>query len=367
VVLLCSVFLLLLRCHRCCVPLPPAVMADQQQLNVQTTLMALEEEVDEEMALPPPPPQQQAQPTSAPDGAAAAAAAGAASSTEPAPPSSNPASQPDTATTSTPSLPSSVVIASDQSTTAAATDSPTPTPTPTSTSTPTPASTTTTATASSTSTTASTPSSGTVSAASLLDATTAEEEAQLEREKEQRWTARMKEAERRIVDEPYNHEAWTLLAAEAQSLPMHLARHIYERLLSVFPTAGKYWKQYIDQELANKHYERVEKLFRRCLLTCPFVDLWKTYLAYIRLPRSHSGADKKKDEIVSAFELALQHVSMDIMSTPIWLDYLQYIRSIPAKGSNEEAHKMTELRKVSSHLIASSCSCIVLSLRKKPR
>jgi hypothetical protein len=62
----------------------------------------------------------------------------------------------------------------------------------------------------------------------------------LVREKEQRWNARMKEAERVIQEEGSlsSLEAWTTLANEASHLNIRLARKfIYEPLLEAFPTA----------------------------------------------------------------------------------------------------------------------------------
>jgi cleavage stimulation factor subunit 3 len=43
-------------------------------------------------------------------------------------------------------------------------------------------------------------------------------------------------------------------------------RETYEELVQVFPTSGKFWKHYIEHEMRMRNYERVEKLFQRCLI-----------------------------------------------------------------------------------------------------
>ena len=40
------------------------------------------------------------------------------------------------------------------------------------------------------------------------------------------------------------------------------AREIYERLVSVFPTCGRYWKVYIEQEVSSSGIEKyIMKIF----------------------------------------------------------------------------------------------------------
>ena len=66
------------------------------------------------------------------------------------------------------------------------------------------------------------------------------------------------------------------------------ARETYERLVSVFPTSGRYWKTYIEQEVSKRFLmmqkidQRLTHLFsdfrscirsslRECLLYFPFI------------------------------------------------------------------------------------------------
>ena len=42
--------------------------------------------------------------------------------------------------------------------------------------------------------------------------------------------------------------AWIKFVEDASSIPIENARVIYDEFLSVFPTAVKYWKVYIERE-----------------------------------------------------------------------------------------------------------------------
>lgn len=39
---------------------------------------------------------------------------------------------------------------------------------------------------------------------------------------------------------------------------VEIARVFYEKLITQFPNAGKYWKIYIEHELRSKNFENVE-------------------------------------------------------------------------------------------------------------
>jgi tetratricopeptide (TPR) repeat protein len=127
--------------------------------------------------------------------------------------------------------------------------------------------------------------------------------------------------EERIEANVWDTEAWTALITEAQSKDISISRGIYERFLAQFPTAGRYWKYYAEQELAAKNFENVEKIFTRCLLKCPNIELWKCYLNYIQTVKQH------KEQIIEAFEFALEHMAMDISANHIWQDYILFVKS----------------------------------------
>ena len=131
--------------------------------------------------------------------------------------------------------------------------------------------------------------------------------------------------------ELWSVETWTTLLNEAQQViekdieqlkiaEIENARRIYDRILRQFPTAGKQWASWIDLEMRLRNYEKVEKMFGECLSICLHVDLFRLYIDYIR--------KTKEDQLAGAFEFALQSIGMDILSGPIWMDYIAFLKSL---------------------------------------
>lgn len=86
----------------------------------------------------------------------------------------------------------------------------------------------------------------------------------------------------------------------------------------------------MEHEINSQNYKRAGEIFNRCLLTCLNVDLWKTYLQYIKIVQANQP--NGKSEIIQAFELALQHVGTDISSTFIWMDYISFLKEQPVQS-----------------------------------
>ena len=93
---------------------------------------------------------------------------------------------------------------------------------------------------------------------------------------------RLVRAQQTVEARPYDVESWSVLIREGQSRPVKDVRSLYESLVAVFPTTARYWKIYIEQEMKARNYERVEKLFQRCLVKILNIDLWKLYLTYVK-------------------------------------------------------------------------------------
>ncbi|CAI9734176.1 cleavage stimulation factor subunit 3-like [Octopus vulgaris] len=155
---------------------------------------------------------------------------------------------------------------------------------------------------------------------------------------------KVKKAEKRISAYPYDTEAWSVLIRDAQMKMIGDARNTYERLVTQFPNAGRYWKSYIEQEMKAKNYERVEKLFQRCLIKVLNIDLWKLYLSYIKETKGKLPSYREK--MAQAYDFALDKVGMDIMSYQIWVDYINFLKSVEAVGSYAENQRITAVRKV---------------------
>uniref|UniRef100_A0A8C4R4R7 Cleavage stimulation factor, 3' pre-RNA, subunit 3 n=1 Tax=Eptatretus burgeri TaxID=7764 RepID=A0A8C4R4R7_EPTBU len=134
-------------------------------------------------------------------------------------------------------------------------------------------------------------------------------------------------------DNDFDIDAWSILIREAQNQPIDRARRTFERLVTQFPNSGRYWKTYIEAEL-----------FQRCLMKVLHIDLWKCYLSYVRDTKGKLSSFKEK--MAQAYDFALDKIGMDIMSYPIWVDYINFLKGVEAVGSYAENQRITAVRRV---------------------
>nr|CAD7195742.1 unnamed protein product [Timema douglasi]CAD7257461.1 unnamed protein product [Timema shepardi]CAD7403740.1 unnamed protein product [Timema poppensis] len=151
-------------------------------------------------------------------------------------------------------------------------------------------------------------------------------------------------AQKQIEENQYDLEAWSLLVREAQGKWIDDVRPLFEKLVTTFPSTGRYWKIYIEQEMKARHFEKVEKLFQRCLMKVLNIDLWKLYLAYVKETKSILPSYKEK--MAQAYDFALDKIGMDIQSYAIWNDYVNFLKAVEAVGSYAENQKISAVRKV---------------------
>ncbi|EEF43014.1 cleavage stimulation factor subunit 77 isoform X1 [Ricinus communis] len=147
-----------------------------------------------------------------------------------------------------------------------------------------------------------------------------------------------------VVDK-YNVEAADVLANSAQHLPITQAAPIYEQLLSLFPTAAKFWKQYVEAYMAVNNDDATRQIFSRCLLNCLQVPLWRCYIRFIRKVNDRKGVEGQ-EETRKAFDFMLGYVGADIAAGPVWMEYITFLKSLPALNAQEESQRMTAVRKV---------------------
>ncbi|XP_019553197.1 protein suppressor of forked [Aedes albopictus] len=155
---------------------------------------------------------------------------------------------------------------------------------------------------------------------------------------------RLVRAQQTVEVRPFDVESWSVMIREGQSRHINEVRTLYESLVSVFPTTARYWKIYIEQEMKYRNYERVEKLFQRCLVKILNIDLWKLYLTYVK--ETKAGLSTHKEKLAQAYDFALEKIGMDLHSYSIWQDYISFLKSVEAIGSYAENQKITAVRKV---------------------
>ncbi|XP_071875267.1 protein suppressor of forked-like [Bombus fervidus] len=155
---------------------------------------------------------------------------------------------------------------------------------------------------------------------------------------------KLQRAQKTVDESSYDLEAWSILIKEAQNRPITEVRPVFEKLVSVFPSAGRYWKIYIEQEMKMRNFEKVEKLFQRCLKKILNIELWKLYLSYVKETKASLATYKEK--MAQAYDFALDKIGMDIHSYSIWNDYVTFLKSVEAVGSYAENQKISAVRKV---------------------
>ncbi|KAF1879509.1 hypothetical protein Lal_00005976 [Lupinus albus] len=149
----------------------------------------------------------------------------------------------------------------------------------------------------------------------------------------------------KTMSDKYNVETAEILANEAQHLPIAEATPIYEQLLQLYPTSAKFWKQYVEANLAVNNDDATKQIFSRCLLNCLQIPLWRCYIRFIRKANDKKGIEGQ-EETKKAFEFMLNYVGADIASGPVWMEYISFLKLLPALNAQEESQRMTAVRKV---------------------
>ncbi|XP_071729977.1 cleavage stimulation factor subunit 77 [Rutidosis leptorrhynchoides] len=148
-----------------------------------------------------------------------------------------------------------------------------------------------------------------------------------------------------MEEDKYSVESAEALANEALRLPITEAVPVYEQLLATFPTAAKYWKQYVEAHMAVNNDDATKQIFSRCLLNCLQIPLWRCYINFIRKVNEKKGLEGQ-EETRKAFDFMLGYVGSDISAGPVWTEYINFLKSLPAQNPQEESQRMTALRKV---------------------
>ncbi|CAI9104386.1 OLC1v1003045C1 [Oldenlandia corymbosa var. corymbosa] len=160
-----------------------------------------------------------------------------------------------------------------------------------------------------------------------------------------------------MTDNKYNVEAAELVANEALRLPISAAAPIYEQLLVTYPTAAKFWKQFVEAHMAVNNDDQIRQIFSRCLLNCLYVPLWQCYIRFIRKVNDKKGMEGH-EEIRKAFDFMLNYVGSDIAAGPLWMEYITFLKSWPAHTAIEETQRMTAVRKAYQKAIVTPTSHI---------
>jgi cleavage stimulation factor subunit 3 len=98
-------------------------------------------------------------------------------------------------------------------------------------------------------------------------------------------------------------------------------------------------------QIRARNFERVEKLFQRCLLKVLNIELWKTYLTYVK--DTKASLANYKEKMAQAYEFALNNMGMDFASSSIYNDYIMFVKNFDAAGSSyAENQKISAIRRI---------------------
>jgi hypothetical protein len=121
--------------------------------------------------------------------------------------------------------------------------------------------------------------------------------------------------------------------AEVTNLPINEARPYYIRFLSLFPTAGRYWKFYAEHEVKSGNPKHAETIYTECLHNCLNVELWKSYISYVENRFNLNANNLKEDlnqtdleQVIKVYDYAIQYVGKDVAATDVWRDLIRYIK-----------------------------------------
>ena len=106
-----------------------------------------------------------------------------------------------------------------------------------------------------------------------------------------------------------------------------------------FPTSGRFWRLYIECEMRYHQYEKVEKLFQRCLIKVLNIDLWKCYLNYVK--ETKGSLPSYREKMAQAYDFALEKMGMDVHAHQIWVDYIEFLKGVEAVGTYAENQRIT--------------------------
>jgi len=100
-------------------------------------------------------------------------------------------------------------------------------------------------------------------------------------------------------------------------------------------------------ELDNENFGAADALFTRSLPTVPHIQLFMTYLNYIRrrhdLTNDASGV--ARTTISQSYDFVLNNVGIDKDSGRLWQEYIQFVKSAPAQAEWQDKQRTDNVRK----------------------
>ena len=160
---------------------------------------------------------------------------------------------------------------------------------------------------------------------------------------------KLKALEDALAVDPWVVENWVSLVTLCVSQDPVYVRDVFERAVSQFPTSSYMWIQFGNYEYKMKNLKSLESIFSRCLKTAIHVDIWKFYLSYVKqinIELTPNPSAEQRMIVVKAYEFALSFIGLDVYSSSIWVDFLEFVKSSKPENLYEEQQKMDLLRSI---------------------
>ena len=126
-----------------------------------------------------------------------------------------------------------------------------------------------------------------------------------------------------VPDNGYDVDAWAAVLTAVQRGRHDNARAIFEQFLSFFPLSNQHWRMYIEFE-RKRNPEYAVSLFARCLENCENWDLYR--LRIVALQDSTATPTPAVTDVISAYSQGIARIGIDYNSTPLWINYIKYLK-----------------------------------------
>ena len=156
---------------------------------------------------------------------------------------------------------------------------------------------------------------------------------------------------------PWSMRQWRILLEEAKEgrSGQMSAEVVHEDFFRRFPAAASEWLDYVHyQRDLGADEEELEKIYDRAISNCCDVDLWLDLIRFklevgggpeVAFNAEDSG-DALRAQLVIKFEGALEQVGLSVYATPLWREYLDFVRRWPESSAALKTGKLAALRKI---------------------
>ena len=69
------------------------------------------------------------------------------------------------------------------------------------------------------------------------------------------------------------------------------------------------------------------------------IELWKTYLLYVK--ETKSSLSTYKEKMAQAYDFALDKMGLDIQSNSLWTDYINFLKETTLVSGSWESYQYT--------------------------